>query len=109
MATGSSNYFTPTRLHLARLQSAIARLSEMVQDLVKISLEETFDDSWDDESGHLWNRWISDNYAFVKKYRFFQSQTKETTAAGLEVPVFSDCDVTFLGYLLQQIKATFAA
>ena len=100
------NYWTPARRKYSRLMGLYARLPSLARDYVEAMLWEYHGSAIPSATAFttidLWQRWCSDNYSFIRKYRFWKT-LKTEKHLDKEVPLLEKCDVTFFSYVLGEI------
>ena len=97
----ASNYWSPGRQRLCRLQAAFVRMNDIVRDLVDIRISEMLGWEYPSLSDH-WHQWCYDNNDYVKKYRFWKQQQTEKYQ-DKDIPILDTVDVTFFVYLMKEI------
>ena len=97
----ASEYWSPGRQRVCRLQAAFVRMNDIVRDLVDIRISEK--QGWESPSlSDHWQQWCYDNYDHVKRYHFWKDLAKEKYN-DKEIPFFEKVDVSFFAHLMKKI------
>merc|ERR1712062_22822 len=103
----ASNYWTPGRQRLLRLQAAFVRMNDIVKDM--------FDIIFSAQLGYpypsltiQWRGWCYENYVFVQRYPFWKKVAIERYKKRL-IPILDSVDVSFFSYLITKIDSECAA
>ena len=97
----ASNYWTPDRQRLSRLQAAFVRMNDIVRDLFDIKFSAKLGYSYPSLADH-WQQWCSKNAKFVQRYPFWKKVAK-TKHQKKEIPVLDAVDVSYFCYLMAKI------
>ena len=89
---------------MARFQAGFLCCNDIAKEFLRIKICQELSVSPDlDFATTTWRQWCHDKITQIKRYRFWNKQTKEEDD-GEEIPTFENIDVTFVGHLLQNIE-----